>query len=111
MKITLIVTALLGILCCSPSYAGPAAPGAIDIAQPDGTSFKATILGDENQNWIEALESGHTVIQNRESGYWEYAEKQADGTLKGSGIKVDPSGKATPDSIPKGVRPERRQLK
>jgi len=109
MKKSVIVTVLLSIFCCFTSYAGAglAAPGTIDITQPDGTTFKATMNGDERQNWVETADSCHTVIRNRVSGFWEYAEKQSDGTLKGSGIKVDPSGKNAPASIPKRVKPDK----
>jgi M6 family metalloprotease-like protein len=91
----------------STVYAGPAAPDVLDVNQPDGSKFKAKIHGDEFQNWVEAVDSGHTVINNKETGHWEYAEKQPDGSLKPSGINVDPSGQLAPFYIEKGVRPDR----
>ncbi|GAM09430.1 immune inhibitor A [Geobacter sp. OR-1] len=91
----------------SLSFAVPADPQSIDIRQPDGSDFKAKKHGDEFQKWTEAEGSGHTILHNRETGYWEYAEKHPDGTMKHSGIKVDPSGRYAPDFLPKGVKPDR----
>lgn len=108
MRIVQIITACALLLLINSAIAGPAAPDSIEIAQPDGTTFKAYMHGDEHQNWVEALESGHTVVRNKESGYWEYAEKNQDGTLKSSGIKVDPTGKSAPLFIPKGIKPDRK---
>ncbi len=107
MKTRLLFTMMLLLFSWSVSYAAPAAPEQLEIEQGDGAKFKAKIQGDEFQGWVEAVDSGHTVLKNKDSGQWEYAEKSPDGTLKGSGIKVDPTGKYAPSFLPKGVKPER----
>jgi M6 family metalloprotease-like protein len=107
MKKIFLLCAMLLLVSWTISYAVPAAPDVVDIDQPDGTKFKARTHGDEFQNWVEAVDSGHTVVRNKETGHWEYAEKQPDGTLKSSGIKVDPTGQLAPHFIEKGVRPDR----
>jgi len=104
---SLIFSAFILFVHVSISLAVPASPHSIEILQPDGSKFKAKIHGDEFQKWTEAEGSGHTVLQNRDSGYWEYAEKQPDGILRHSGVKVDPSGLHAPDFIPLGVKPDR----
>jgi len=89
----------------SLSYAGPALDDFIDIQQPDGASFKARKHGDEFQHWTET-EGGHTVIRNKKTNEWEYAEQNPDGTLRGSGQKVIPDQKA-PANIPRNLKPPR----
>jgi M6 family metalloprotease-like protein len=107
---------LKSLFCCivfyvlfagAQAFAGPAAPDTFTLDQPDGTSFKAKIHGDEFQNWIEAVDTGHSVIKNRQSNNWEYAEKNVDGTLRASGVRVSPDGKHVPEYIQKGVKPDR----
>lgn len=102
---------LLGLICVMFSttslYAAPAAPDQFDIDQPDGTRFKARIQGDEFQSWVEAVDSGHTVVKSKQNNHWEYAEKNPDGSLRASGVKVSPDGKHVPAFIQKGIKPER----
>jgi len=88
------------------AIAGPAAPDSFEIVQPDGTAFKAKMYGDERHHWVEEFVSGHVIIRNRESGYWEYAEKLPGGTLRSSGIKVDPLVKNAPGFTPNESKPE-----
>lgn len=85
----------------------PAMDDSIVVIQPDGTSFQMRIRGDEFQNWQEDAASGLTVIRNPDNGYWEYAEKLADGSLQGSGVRVDPNGLAVPPHIPPHLKPSR----
>ncbi|BCG48358.1 hypothetical protein GEOBRER4_n3246 [Citrifermentans bremense] len=102
----IFLTMLFVLLSFSASFAGPAAPDLLDIQQPDGVKFKGKIHGDEFQSWVE-VDSGHTVVKDKATGRWEYAEKEPDGTLKASGVKVDPSGANAPSFLPKGVKPDR----
>ena len=89
-------------------YAIPAAPDPIDIQQPDGSIIRARIQGDELQNWTESEETRHTILHNKSSGYWEYAEQAKDGTLRPNGIRVLPGGLNAPSGVPK-VRPLRNR--
>jgi len=88
-----------------PVLAGPASPELLTLTNPDGTSFKAKIRGDEFQNWTEA-ENGYSVVKNPASKYWEYAEKASDGAFHGSGKVFTPNVIPLPD-IPKGLKPDR----
>jgi len=88
-----------------PVLASPASPELLTLTNPDGTSFKARIRGDEFQNWTEA-ENGYSVVKNPASKYWEYAEKASDGALRGSGKVFTPNAIQLPN-IPKGLKPDR----
>jgi M6 family metalloprotease-like protein len=101
-----LLSILLVLLTASLLYAGPAVDDFIDIAQPDGTSFKARKFGDEYQNWAET-ESGYTVVRNKKNKEWEYATRNPDGTLQPSGQKVVPHGKP-PEKTPKHLKPPRK---
>ena len=90
-------------LTCSMVHAGPASPDPVDVLQPDGSSIKTRIRGDEFQNWTEAAETGHTIIKNPANGYWEYAEQAKDGSLRGTGLRALPHGQNAPAAIPKGL--------
>lgn len=102
------LSCILGIfLIASVASAAPANPEWINIEQPDGTKFAAKIHGDEFQKWVEA-ESGHTVIRNKSTRHWEYAEQDLDGNLKASGMKVAP-WQVPPTFIKKGIKPPRNR--
>lgn len=88
-------------------YAGPSSPDPFEIQQPDGNFIRARNYGDEFQNWTESEESGHTILKNRFTGYWEYAEQLKDGTLRPNGIRVLPKGLNSPSATSKGLRPPR----
>jgi M6 family metalloprotease-like protein len=88
-----------------PVLAGPASPELLTLMNPDGTSFKARIRGDEFQNWTEA-ENGYSVVKNPASKYWEYAEKSPDGAFRNSGKVFTPNAIPLPD-IPKWLKPDR----
>lgn len=89
----------------SPVYAVISNPGAFLIEQPDGTTFAATMHGDEYRNWV-TTPTGHTVVRNRRDNHWEYAEMGIDGKLKSSGIRVKGDMDA-PLYLGKAVRPIR----
>ncbi len=71
------------------AHAVPAGPGVGELEQPDGTIFKARQFGDE---WYHGYEtrSGHTIL--RRNGWWSFAAKRDDGTLRASHrrVGVDP---------------------
>ncbi|WP_281184093.1 hypothetical protein [Trichlorobacter lovleyi] len=105
-----IIIFFIGIsLYATQLHAGPANPDQVTISQPDGSKLLTRLHGDEFQNWTEHLTSGHTIIRNKSNGFWEYAEQNADGTLKGSGIKVVPDGSNAPTNIKKGLIPPRNK--
>jgi len=55
------------------SHASPVAPFNKVVSQPDGTKIRIIRFGDEWQNWYET-EDGYTVIKDKDSGWWYYAE-------------------------------------
>lgn len=91
------------------SQAVPALNSDKMITQPDGTSFVARTKGDEFQHWTEETAGGHSIVHNPKSGFWEYAEPSADGSLQGSGVKVDPEGKTAPAHLSPGLKPTRNE--
>ena len=105
----LLLTVALFLAFTPPLYAGPASPDPIDIVLPDGSSIRARIRGDEFQGWTESEDTGHTIIKNKASGYWEYAEQAEDGSLRLSGIRVSRKGGEVPPATPKGLRPPRHK--
>lgn len=68
---------LSAIILCQTLCAAPAKPGAFTLTQPDGTTFRAIIRGDEFTK-ILTDDSGHSIIQN-ETGYYCYAFYTSDG--------------------------------
>lgn len=100
---------LLFMLLQAVAHAGPASPDPVDLRQPDGSSFTASIHGDEFQNWTETVATGHTVIRNQHDGFWEYAEPLKNGQLRPSGIRVLPNGRNAPAAIPRKLQPPRNR--
>ena len=50
----------------------PAAPFLITFAQPDGSTFRAHLKGDEYFSWIET-ENKMILVKSKTSGYFEFA--------------------------------------
>ena len=107
LALLIAVTATL-LLIPVPAAANPASPDPVSIHQPDGRSFTAFIRGDECQGWVET-EKGYTIVQRKPTGAWEYAVKDAAGTLVPSGIVVSP-GLAPPKGTPAHLTPPRMLL-
>ncbi len=105
----ILTVALLVLFACPSTYAVMASPEPIDVQQPDGSSIRVRIQGDELQNWTESEETGHTILRNTTSGYWEYSERAKDGTLRPNGMRVLPSGRNAPAGLPQGLRPPRNR--
>ncbi len=103
----LLLISLLFCCYCSNAWGVSADPEAKVVTQPDGTQVKIQIRGDEFQGWHELAGTGYTVLPNRTTGYWEYADQNPDGTLTGSGIRADRDGKNAPSFVKKGLKPGR----
>ena len=75
----------------------PAAPYLITFAQPDGSTFKAHLKGDENFSWIET-QNKQVLVKSKSSGFFDFAqiEEDADKRLKlvSSGIPVIKRGQS-----------------
>lgn len=88
------VAAIAMLLISAEALAVPACPIPITLTQPDGTSFGATLWGDEWSGGVETVD-GYTVLQDPITGYWEYARRSAGGDLEQSGLRPgvhDPAG-------------------
>jgi len=103
--VVLLAALVILFVCPPPCMAGPGSGELISFTQPDGRVFQARILGDEFSNWVETAE-GYTIIQNGSTQFWEYAVKESNGRLIGSGIIVDQVPITLPDTIMRGVRPD-----
>ena len=87
MKTARIAVLLFLIISLSHiSAAHPVDGEKILLEQPDGTTVVAYIYGDEYYRRIET-EDGYTIILNEDTGYLEYALKEA-GRLVPSGLTV-----------------------
>ena len=104
------LTALMLAGFAAKLLAVPAAPFLITFAQPDGSTFKAHLKGDEYFSWIE---TGNKMIlvKNKTSGYFEFAVIKRDGKnrliLFPSGVPVIKRGYSalrTDHNIPKITR-------
>lgn len=80
------------------SHAAPVAPFNKVISQPDGTKIRIIRFGDEWQNWYET-EDGYTVIKDKDSGWWYYAESD-----EMHGIKKSPHAAGI-------IKPEEHNIK
>lgn len=67
------LSALVTLLCASASFAGPASPFVLDFKQPDGTAFKARLVGDEHFNYTQTAD-GYIVVKDL-LGYYSYANE------------------------------------
>ena len=82
----IIPTFVLILAFVASSQAGPARKGDVFLRQPDGSVFKAKVIGDEFIR-IKTDEAGHAIVQD-EDGWWSYALYKEDGTKMSSGCKV-----------------------
>lgn len=102
--LTCILSVFTLLIISSQSHAAPVAPFDKVLSQPDGTKIRIIRFGDEWQNWYET-EDGYTVIKDKDSGWWYYAESdEINGIKKSShaaGI-VKPEG----NNIKKHLKPE-----
>ncbi|NVN89387.1 MAG: M6 family metalloprotease domain-containing protein [Desulfuromonadales bacterium] len=105
----ILTTTLLLLISCTHAFAVPASPDPVEVIQPDGSIVMTRIQGDELQNWTVSEDTGHTILHNRSSGYWEYAEQAKDGTLRPSGFHVLPNGRSVPSGLSKGLKPHRNR--
>jgi M6 family metalloprotease-like protein len=86
----------------------PAFPGLVDYKQPDGTTIKVYIHGDERMKSAET-EDGYTLMHNKK-GFLEYAAPDKNGDIAPCGIVAknsnsrDMKAKAKLAKIPKHIQ-------
>ena len=76
MKKTILTFAYFSIFGIN-LWAVPAVPFLITFAQPDGSTFKANLRGDEHFSWIES-KNKQIIIKNKTTGYFEFALLKSD---------------------------------
>ena len=94
MRLRILITIII-ILSALTVHASPAKRGVMTLMQPDGTSFKAVLKGDEFTR-IKTTTDGQAIMQD-EDGWWCYAIYGADGTKTCTGMKV---GQTASGAIP-----------
>jgi M6 family metalloprotease-like protein len=78
------LTTAAALACVSGAMATPADPHAVvTLEQPDGSTFRAHIWGDEYIHGYETLR-GHTVALDSRTHTWKYAVRGAKGRLRPS---------------------------
>ena len=80
----------------------PAAPFLITFAQPDGSTFRAHLKGDEYFNWIET-ENKQVLVQSKASGYFEFALLKRDDKNR---LVLAPSGTRYVEGAKSALRSE-----
>jgi len=85
------------------SLAVPASPEFFETEQPDGERITLKMQGDEFYNWTEDKQ-GYTVIKDRNTREWFYAEQDKDGNLQKTKHRV--GNKTSPQTlgIPKHLK-------
>lgn len=68
------------------TWSSPAYPGLIEFYQPDGTTVKIRMMGDEFLSWAET-EDGYTLLYD-EVGFFTFAERTTEGNLVPSSIRA-----------------------
>lgn len=73
------------------------------FTQPDGTTFIGKLWGDE---WLSGYETkdNYTIIKDKKSGYWYYADVDSNMQLISNGVAV---GKGIPNELKPNIRPEK----
>ncbi len=115
MKLTNLVLLIL-VSITVKLFAVPAAPFLITFAQPDGSTFRAHLKGDEYFSWIET-DNKMIIVKSKKSGFYEFALIKRDEKnrliLFPSGVTVIEHGNSslkTPYNIPKISRDQLGQI-
>lgn len=83
------------------AYASPAKPGGFELRQPDGSSFRATLRGDEWGN-VLMLPDGSAIVKDPQ-GWYCYAGFHADGSRFPTTVHVG-------DKVPASVLSQSRNI-
>ncbi|MBQ7195368.1 MAG: M6 family metalloprotease domain-containing protein [Bacteroidales bacterium] len=85
MKKRIILFVVL-ILATLRMAAVPAYPGYLTFTQPDGTTFRARVIGDEHFHYIIS-EDGYVLCRDAQSGYYCYAQPTDESRRVSSGLR------------------------
>ncbi|OGR41883.1 MAG: hypothetical protein A2X35_11270 [Elusimicrobia bacterium GWA2_61_42] len=91
----LALCACIAVLFAGIAGAVPANPRPRAAAQPDGTKITIALKGDEYHHWNEDA-AGYTVLKDKATRNWVYAEKDPSGALRPGLHKV---GAADPEKL------------
>ena len=94
ISLLFIIFGLMFVLS-GTTFAVKANPNIIKETQPDGTEISIRILGDEFYSWFEDL-NGYTIIKDKKTNAWTYAQKNDFGELEPS---VNLVGKVKPTQL------------
>lgn len=72
----LLALSMAALFAIRPAEAVPVCPEGVAVRQPDGTSFRLHLRGDELFSWTETSE-GYPVVQDPSDGFWKYARPDA----------------------------------
>ena len=86
MKIRNFILTQIFLLFSLACMAIPARKGELTLRQPDGSTFRALMAGDEFTR-IKTTAAGNAIIQSPD-GWWCYAVYDTDGNKTSSGWKV-----------------------
>jgi immune inhibitor A len=85
----------LALLLRGAAWAVPASPRLMQETQPDGTKVQVAMKGDEYHHWHEDA-AGYTIIKDKASRAWMYAEKGPSGELRAGPHRA---GAADPEAL------------
>ena len=74
--ITLLLSACIAVLYFESAQGVPADPQLHELRQPDGTTIKVRLRGDEHYHWNKTAE-GYAVIKDAKDGFWKFAQSVA----------------------------------
>jgi M6 family metalloprotease-like protein len=76
------------LLISGEAYAGPVLKTDVVLEQVNGSKFTARPYGDEWHNGYETKD-GYTILFDKQTGNWSYADRAADGSLVATGMIVN----------------------
>ena len=83
MKKTLLLLAIIGIVCMGAKAQGPAKVpayrGLIERVQPNGDTLRTYLRGDEHMHWM-MTEDGWQILET-EKGWLKYAKQKKNGAI------------------------------
>ena len=104
LALTVALALVLVTFGTQPAWAVKAYPKPVIYYQPDGTPFEAHMIGDERAVFVEDAE-GHTVVRDRSTGWYLYADPASHHTDQLRPSKYRPGKEKAPAAWKQHVRP------
>ncbi len=99
-----VLVVVLALGAPALSLAVPAAPDVVEERQPDGSTFRARLWGDERSHGWQT-DQGFTILRDRTTGYWHFARRGGTGRLERAPER--PGIEAPPRGLGRGLRSSR----